>query len=64
MKQLRGSLNKAITLAEIDATFKVISISTNEIAAFRFLRKIDLKRKLTLKATQHNAQLHIASCKI
>ena len=49
MKQLRASLNEAITLAEIDATFKVISISANEIAAFRFLRKIFLKRKMTFK---------------
>ena len=37
------NLNEAISLAEIDVTLKVMSISTNEIALFRFPPKIFLK---------------------
>ena len=46
-KIFRGILNEAISLAEIDVTFKVTSISTNEIVLFRLPRKIFLNGKLT-----------------
>ena len=41
-----GNLTKAISLVEIDVTFKVIFISANETDLLRFPRKIFLQRKL------------------
>ena len=38
----RGNLTKAISLVEIDVTFRVILISANEIDLLRFPRKIFL----------------------
>ena len=46
-KIFRRNLNEAVSLAEIDETLKVTSMSINEIASFRFPRKIFLKRKVT-----------------
>ena len=45
------NLNEAISLAEIDVSLKVTSISTKETASFRLPRKIFLKKKLTIKLT-------------
>ena len=47
-KIIRRNLNEAVSLAEINVTLKVTSISTSEIASFRFLQKIFLKRKVTI----------------
>ena len=47
-KIIRGNLNEAVSLAEINVTLKVTSISTSEIASFRFLQKIFLKRKVAI----------------
>ena len=38
-----GNLNEVVSLAEIDFTSKVTSVSANEIASFRFPRKIVFK---------------------
>ena len=45
-KIFREVLNKAISLVESDINVKVTSISTNEIASFRFPQQIFLNRKL------------------
>ena len=47
----RGDLNEAISLFEIDVTFKVVSSSANQIASFRFPRYISLERKLTIMSS-------------
>ena len=47
-KIIRRNLNEAVSLAEISVALKVTSISTSEIASFRFLQKIFLKRKVTI----------------
>ena len=45
-KIFREVLNKAISLVESDINVKVTSISTIEIASFRFPQQIFLNRKL------------------
>ena len=47
-KIIRRNLNEAVSLAEINVDLKVTSISTSEIASFRFLKKIFLKRKVAI----------------
>ena len=47
-KIIRRNLNEAVSLAEINVTLKVTSISTSEIASFRFLQNIFLKRKVAI----------------
>ena len=47
-KIIRRNLNEAVSLAEINVALKVTSISTSEIASFRFLKKIFLKRKVAI----------------
>ena len=47
-KILHGNLNVAITLTEIDVTFKVSSTSANEIPSFRFPQKISCMWKMSL----------------
>ena len=46
-KIFREMLNEATLMAEIDVILTT-STSTNEIASFRFAKKIFIKRKLTL----------------
>ena len=41
-KIFHGNLDEAISLAKIDVSLKVTSILSNEIASFRFPRKIDI----------------------
>ena len=55
--------NEAISLIEIDVTFKVTSISANEIASFVFPRKAFLKRKLisTLKKFESESKSRYCS---
>lgn len=43
-----GNLNEGISLAEVDDTLKVTSISVNVIATFRFPCNIFCNRKLTI----------------
>ena len=47
-KIIRRNLTEAVSLAEINVALKVTSISTSEIASFRFLKKIFLKRKVAI----------------
>ena len=47
-KIIRRNLNEAVSLAEISVALKVTSISTSEIASFRFLQNIFLKRKVAI----------------
>ena len=47
-KIIRRNLNEAVSLAEMNVALKVRSISTSEIASFRFLQKIFLKRKVAI----------------
>ena len=51
-KIYHANLIEAISLAEIDASLKVTSVSTNEIASFRYARRIFLKRKLIFTTTK------------
>ena len=54
-----GILNEDISFAETDFTSREMSISTNEIAAFRFKWKIFLKRKLTIILLSYTDKLHL-----
>ena len=48
LKIIRRNLNEAVSLAEMNVALKVRSISASEIASFRFLQKIFLKRKVAI----------------
>ena len=48
-KSFGRNLNEVIVFAEINVTFKLTSISANEIASFRFPRKVSFKRKLFIR---------------
>ena len=57
-KIFRGNLNEANSLAEIDFDVKVQSISTSEIASFRFPPNIFLKTKLNFTCLPMKNQQH------
>ena len=52
-KIFREMLNEATLMAEIDVIKLTTLTSTNEIASFRFTKKIFIKRKLTLSERKH-----------
>ena len=58
-KIFRGNLSEVISLTEIDVTFKVVSNSTDEIASFRFPRKIFLQRKSTITLNTENQREYL-----
>ena len=63
-KIFRGNLNEAISLTETDVTFKVTSVSTNEIVPFRSQRKTFLKRQLTLKSKNKKCYLEMVNTRV